>query len=297
MVLLVLCFVALPVLIFLSLFSAKYRPFAKRAIDCVFRKATLRPCDTGLDEEIKSRSIAWLMGISPRGAAWANRHFEAVSLAFTLLFFASLLFTAQGIANFIIYGNCNGPEGGFCIYSGLQNAMLLRAPTTLDGIKAGNASSNITVFEFGCYTCPYTKAAEDKVQDLLKKYSGRVLFVFKPFPLPEHPYSTEAAIAADCAGEAGKYWEYRAALFANQSYYMQGGDAAFKATAAKLNVSGFDSCYDSKKYLTQVEQTQSEGKDCGIYGTPTFFVNGKAFVGQNAGTDAEAEIQRLLGSA
>jgi protein-disulfide isomerase len=123
-----------------------------------------------------------------------------------------------------------------------------------------------------------------------------VQFVFKPFPT-SHNNSLEAAVAADCAGDAGKYWEYRAALFANQSYYMQNGNSAFKATAAKLNITGFDSCFDSKKFLTQIESTIQEGKDCGIYGTPTFFVNGKAFVGTNAATDTEAEIQRLLGSA
>ncbi|VVB98698.1 Thioredoxin [uncultured archaeon] len=293
----VLCFVALPVFIVLSLFSAKYRPFARRAIDCVFKTATLRPCDTGLDEEIKAASISWLMKLHAPTASFVNRHFGAISLLFTILMIASLVFTAEGIYNFAVYGNCNGPQGGFCIYNGLQNTAFLKAPGSLDGITAGNASANVTVIEFGCYSCPYTKAAEEGVLSMLNTYGNRVYFVFKPFPIPTHPYSTEAAIAASCANEGGKYWEYREALFGNQSRVHDGGDAELLKIAHDLNVSGFDSCYAGKKFASFVSQTMKEGQECGIYGTPTFFVNGKPFVGQTAVNDTQAEIRKLLGSS
>ena len=121
--------------------------------------------------------------------------------------------------------------------------------------------------------------------------------VARPFPLPTHPNSKWAAVAAACAWEAGKYWEYREAIFSNQSYYREGGDAAFKATAARLNITGFDGCFDAKKFLAQIETSISEGKECGIYGTPTFFVDGKAFVGKDAAAEAKAEVERLLGVA
>jgi len=291
-----LCFVALFVLAFLSLFSAKYRPLAARAFDCVTKKVTLRPCDTGLDDEIKAASIAGIMKLSPSAAGFLNRHFEAFSIAMTIIFFASLIFTAQGVYNFVVYGNCNGPEGGFCIYNGLQNKAFLKAPGSLDGITAGNASSKIVVIEFGCYSCPYTKEAEGKVQSLLSKYGDRVYFVFKPFPIPTHPYSMEAALAASCANEGGNYWEYREALFANQTAVHDGGDVALLGIAHQLNVSGFDACYASKKFEAFIRQTEKEGQDCGIYGTPTFFVNGKPFVGTNAGNETEAEIEKLLAS-
>ncbi len=291
-----LCIVALPIFAILSIFSAKYRALARRALYCVVRKATLRPCETGLDDEIKAQALSGIMRLSPAAAGFVSRNFQAFSFLFTILLIASMALTAQGLYNFAVYGNCNGPEGGFCIYNGLQNPLFLKTPSTLQGIRAGNPNASITVFEFGCYTCPYTQASEDQVLSMLKKYNGSVQFVFKPFPLPNHPHSLDAAVAAACAGDAGKYWEYRAALFANQAYFMEGGDAAFKATASKLNLSGFDSCYDSRKFLAQVQTTLQEGKECGIYGTPTFFVNGKAFVGLDSGNKAEAEIRRLLGN-
>jgi protein-disulfide isomerase len=290
-----LCFVALAVFLFLSIFSAKYRPLARRALGCAMKKATLRPCDTGLDEELKSASLAGIMRFSPGAAAFVNRHFEAFSLAFTAIFFASLFFAAQGIYNFIIYGNCNGFEGGFCVYSGVQNELFLRAPSALGGISAGNPGANVTVVEFGCYTCPYTRAAEDGVQRLISAYGDRIHYVYKAFPLPIHPYSREAAIAALCANDEGKYWEYRGALLEDQQDVMQNGTAALDGIARSLNLTSFDSCYKSGRHDPDVQQSADECTASGIYGTPTFFVNGKPFVGPGAINDAEKEVKRLLG--
>lgn len=293
----VLCLIALPVFLFLSLFSAKYRPLARRALDCVFKKVTLRKCETGLDEELKAAALAGLMRLHAPAAGFVNRHFEAFSIVFVLLTLASFIITAQGVYNFVLYGNCNGPEGGFCIYNGLQNKAFLKAPGSLDGITYGNASAKIVVIEFGCYSCPYTKAAEDGVLKMMADYGDSAYFVFKPFPLPNHPHSMEAAIAASCANEQGRYWEYRAALFGNQNGVEERGDAAILELARGLNLTQqFDVCYAGKKFASFIQQTQREGQDCGIYGTPTFFVNGKPFVGPAEVGDVDAEIQRLLAS-
>ena len=290
-----LCFVALAVFLFLSVFSAKYRPLASRAVDCVVKKATLRPCDTGLDEEIKAASIAGIMRFWPSGAVFVNRHFELFSMVFTLLFFASMFFMLQGFYNFAVYGNCNGPEGGFCIYNGLQNPAFLKAPTSQLGVSAGNPDANVTVFEFGCYTCPYTKAAEDGVQGIIADYGANVHYIYKAFPLPSHNYSKEAALAAFCANDEGKYWEYRAALFERQAEVRAQGPTAFYDIAGKLNLAAFDECYKSGKHADLLKQSADDCIASGIYGTPTFFVNGRAFVGQTAINDTKAEIKRLLG--
>ena len=290
-----LCFVALAVFLALSVFSAKYRPLARRALDCVAKKATLRPCDTGLDEEIKAASISGIMRVSPSAASFLNRHFEAFSLLFTLIFFASLFFAAQGLYNFAIYGNCNGFEGGFCVYSGVQNELFLKAPSTLDGVSAGNPNANVTLVEFGCYTCPYTKAAEAGVHEIIANYGDSVHYVYKAFPLPAHAYSKEAAVAAFCANDEGMYWEYRAALFESQSDVQARGPAALSDIARSLGLTAFDSCYESGRHDIDIKKSGDECTASGIYGTPTFFVNGKPFVGPGAINDTMKEVQRLIG--
>ena len=110
------CLVALFVFLVLSIFSAKYRPLARRALGCVAKKAILRKCDTGLDEEIKAGTIAGILKVSPRAAAFVFRHFEAFSVMFTVIFFASTIWAMRAIYYFIVYGNCNGPQGGPCLF-------------------------------------------------------------------------------------------------------------------------------------------------------------------------------------
>ena len=51
------CIVAFIVLSILGIFSATNRALAREAMDCVFRRVTLRPCNTGFDEKMKARIL------------------------------------------------------------------------------------------------------------------------------------------------------------------------------------------------------------------------------------------------
>ena len=109
------------------------------------------------------------------------------------------------------------------------------------------------------------------------------------------PGETVLELVALCANDEGKYWEYRAALFENQTDVQSRGPAAFKDIATKLGLAGFDSCYASGKHNEQLQKSTDECTAAGIYGTPTFFVNGKPYVGQTAIFDVQKEVKRLLG--
>jgi len=111
----VLCIVALFVFAVLGLFSAGYRSLAKEAFNCVFRLVTLRPCDTGFDKKMKMRLVGKLMTTNKELAGFVFKNFELLSWAFTLLFFASLIITSQGIYNLIVYGTCD-PVTNICIF-------------------------------------------------------------------------------------------------------------------------------------------------------------------------------------
>ncbi len=109
------CIVALAVFSVLSVFSAKYRMLAKEAFDCVFNMVALRPCRTALKQRIKSAVVSKLMPIFPKAAKLVYRHFELFSWVFTILFFASLLISANAVLNLIVYDNCYGPNpAGIC---------------------------------------------------------------------------------------------------------------------------------------------------------------------------------------
>jgi len=113
------CIVALVVFAVMAIFSARYRPLAKEAFDCTFRKITFRKCRTNLNERIRSKITGKLMR-TPKVARFTYKYFQFLSVIFTILFILSIVFTGIGVYNYVVYGNCNGPNGGVCIFEPLD---------------------------------------------------------------------------------------------------------------------------------------------------------------------------------
>ena len=83
----------------------------------------------------------------------------------------------------------------------------------------GASHAPVTVVEYGDFECPNCKQAAPAVNLLLERSAGRIRFVFRHFPLEEvHPHALGAALAAECAGGQGKFWEMHDLLFANQDH-------------------------------------------------------------------------------
>ncbi len=179
--------------------------------------------------------------------------------------------------------------GGFCVLKDIADGARIGKPAELgfpensEGQSFGNANYELIVYEIGCYSCAYTATAEPIVQQLYFEYGNRVQFVYKTFPLPDHPYSNEAALASWCAYEQGtdKYMLYRRNLFESQDMWKGGGNQSIIALAdlGGLDAGRFMSCFASSKYQGEIDKLVEEGMNIGIYGTPTFFIGGKKFVG------------------
>ena len=99
------CLIALVVFGIMGIFSMKYRVIAKEALDCVFRRVTLRKCETGLDRRLKSQITGNLMRKSPVLGRFTFRHFEVISWVFTIILLASIVQSGISTYNFIAYGN------------------------------------------------------------------------------------------------------------------------------------------------------------------------------------------------
>ncbi len=115
------CFIALIVFAVMGIFSAKYRDYSREAFDCVFRRLTLRKCNTSFDKKMKMKLTGKIMKKSPKTGGFVFKHFELISWAFTLITIISFAYGALGIYNFIVYDNCEGPDAiGPCIYSDIS---------------------------------------------------------------------------------------------------------------------------------------------------------------------------------
>ena len=286
-----LCIIALPVFAILGIFSLKYRRLAVESLHCLFRTATFRPCRSGLDERIKSSITGKAMRYSPRTAGFIYKHYKILSLLFLALLLLSTYWTAIGAYNYWKYGNCNGPEDtGFCMFDPTgENSKI--SETDVDSIKEviiptvenddpiiGNLNAKLTIIEFGCYACPFTKKAEPIVKEVLDYYKGKVNLQFRTFYIPHHNLSYATALAANCAMEQGKYLEYHQKLFE-----MQGNMTKEKfftiADNLGLNQKNFTYCMESNKYKAEIDADSLAGIHGGVRGTPTFFINKQRIAG------------------
>jgi protein-disulfide isomerase len=288
------CIFAFFVFVFLAIFSAAYRPLAKEAFECVFRRITLRPCETALDQRIKAHIIGKIMKRSHKLAAFTFRYFEVLSWILVILTVASLAYTVYGGYNYYRYGNCYGPEStAFCPFgafdettSGIQSDYTgpFIAPTADDDPSKGPEDAKITIIEFGCYMCPYTQEAEPIIKQVLKKYEGKVRFIYRDFPVGAlHAGADLHAEAANCAGDQNKYWEYHDKLLSTGATCGSSEQSItyLKDIAKQLNLDEkkFSECLDTRKYQSEIQKDFEDGIKAKLTGTPTFFINQHTIVG------------------
>jgi protein-disulfide isomerase len=160
---------------------------------------------------------------------------------------------------------------------GLTPGKFLATPSVGDGdIKVGSDDAKVKVFEFSDFQCPYCKQLNVSIDQMLKDYGDKVQLVFKPFPLSIHAQANDAALAAECANEQGKFVVYGDKLFNSQSDWGNKNDIQkFKTYAIQMgmNADQFNKCLDDKKYQDAVNKSLDEGKGFGIAGTPALFIN------------------------
>ena len=141
----------------------------------------------------------------------------------------------------------------------------------------GNPDAKVTVVEFSDFQCPFCKQHVEETQPALDEEfvdSGKVMWVFKHFPLSIHPQAPAAGAAAECAADQGKFWEMHELLFANQGKWsVEDPNPAFEelATEAGLDADAFTACLEDAKTAERVTSDMSEGAPF-VQGTPTFIV-------------------------
>lgn len=172
---------------------------------------------------------------------------------------------------------------------GMQPGKFLTLPTIADNdLKTGNADAKVKVVEFSDWQCPYCKAMQPAIKQMLADYQDKVTYVYKQFPLTSiHPQAENAALAVECANEQGKWFEYGDYLFVHQDEWGKvPGTQKFKdyARALKLDVTKFGQCLDGKQYAEHVTKNTEEGSSFGISGTPGFFINSR-FIGGYVSAD------------
>jgi protein-disulfide isomerase len=153
----------------------------------------------------------------------------------------------------------------------------------------GDLNAPVVIEEFSSYQCPFcARYFQETYPQIIADYAktGKVLYIFRDYPLPSQPQSPLAAEAARCAGEVGggsAFWAMHDTLFQRQGDWSGRGNAQeiFTGYAAELGLdtAEFEACLNSGATQVRVEADAAEGGDRGVRGTPTFFINGGPLVG------------------
>jgi protein-disulfide isomerase len=160
------------------------------------------------------------------------------------------------------------------------------AESTSEFNMVGRADAEVLVIEFTDLQCPYcAQFALQTFPRLKAAYidTGKIRYASRDLPLPMHAHAETAAVAARCAGEQGRYWEYRHTVFAAQRRL---GSEPWDELARelKLDIDRFDTCRRDGHQLQAVRSDMRLAMSNGLSSTPSFvighLVNGE-FVGES----------------
>lgn len=137
----------------------------------------------------------------------------------------------------------------------------------------GNASASAFLVEFSDFQCPACATYKPIVDQVINDYQDKVLFTYRHYPLPQHPFSEKAARAAEAAATQGKFWEMYDELFARQDTLS---DDTILEAAIKIGIdeSVFIPLLNDPKVIDKVNKDRNDGNRFGVNATPTFYLNG-----------------------
>ena len=152
----------------------------------------------------------------------------------------------------------------------------------------GPADAAVTIVEFSDFECGFCAKAFRDLRDLEQRHGGMLKIAFHHFPLdPDcnahvttriHRFACQAAIAAECAAQFDKFWEYHDRLFQNQERL---GPDDLVATAVDLGIdrAAFTACLADPAAKQRVVADAAAGARLGVKSTPTLFINRRTVEG------------------
>lgn len=151
---------------------------------------------------------------------------------------------------------------------------LVREDELIRGVK----NAPITIVEYSDFECPFCAKGELIVKELLRKYEGKVSFIYKHLPIDSiHPNARLAAQYYEAiritAGE--KAIAFHDKILNNQQK-IRLGEKYFDSVVKEigLDVSKIKLLASSEKVNTRIKQDEEEARVLGFSGTPGFLVNG-----------------------
>ncbi|MDT8420233.1 MAG: thioredoxin domain-containing protein [Desulfuromonadales bacterium] len=138
----------------------------------------------------------------------------------------------------------------------------------------GPADAPVSIVVFDDFECPYCAKAVPLLKQIQQAYPQQSKLVFKNFPLKMHRNAEAAAIAGLAADRQGKFWPYHDLLFEHFNR-LNPQKISELAKQAGLDMARFEMDRKDPALMRQVQADISQGRNIGVRGTPTLFINGR----------------------
>lgn len=180
------------------------------------------------------------------------------------------------------------------IPEGLRGTDEIPEVNTTDPIY-GNPEAEVTMIAFVDIECPSCAETDLLLRKKVNESQDSLRLVWKDFPIPRiHKNSQDAAEAARCAQNQGKFWEYTEDLFSNQ--LTLGEDVYLQAAEEEgLDLSTFTTCRSSDETLAVIQRDYLTGRSFQVDGTPTVYVGSHRLQGVVSEEEVDAALDQAFG--
>jgi protein-disulfide isomerase len=159
------------------------------------------------------------------------------------------------------------------------------------GHRIGDSAAKVTVVEFADFECPSCQYFERMfMPEIRAKFGSHVAFVYRHFPLSYHKLAKPYAIAAECAGEQERFWQFHDLVYAQADSMGLKSIEAF-AEEAGVDLQRFAKCRAAPTPVARITRDMEEAKRIKVTGTPTLVING---VKLGADSDVMTEVRSAL---
>ena len=165
-----------------------------------------------------------------------------------------------------------------------------------DSPAKGAKDPKVTIVLWSDFQCPFCSRVVPTMKQIEDTYGKDVKMVFRHQPLPFHNNAKGAAEASMAANEQGKFWQMHDKMFANQGALERQSLEGY-AKEIGLDMGKFKNALDTNKFAARVEADSAAGAAVGANGTPTFFINGREFVGAQPFEAFKGIIDEEIGKA
>jgi protein-disulfide isomerase len=141
-----------------------------------------------------------------------------------------------------------------------------------DARMKGNPKAPVTLIEYSDFTCGFCKKFFlETWPQIQAKYieTGKVRFLYRDYPRAAQGPGLDAAVAARCAGDQGRYWPMHDRLFGAR---IERTEFQRHARTIGLDLPAFTRCLQDDRHREDILRDKEEGMELGFRGTPGFLL-------------------------